>query len=248
MLARRGLLRNADPHLRCGNVSRSRGGRARPPGWAMRETRTRGPMTVNLTRIYTKLGDGGETHLGRHEPGVQAAPARGGLRHRRRAELATIGVALLQPGLPEASQAWLRARAERPARRRRRPVGAGSRAIRAERERLRVGPAYTEWLEQALRRGQRQARAAALVRDPRRHPSRRAPARRAAPSAAAPSAARSPWATDVNPEVVRYLNRLSDLLFILGRAANAQDRRGREPESLWDPGAHGAELACRRSS
>jgi cob(I)alamin adenosyltransferase len=36
---------------------------------------------------------------------------------------------------------------------------------------------------------------------------------------------------DANPEVVRYLNRLSDLLFILSRGANAG---GREP--LWEPG------------
>ena len=35
---------------------------------------------------------------------------------------------------------------------------------------------------------------------------------------------------EVNPEVVRYLNRLSDLLFILSRSANA----GNEP--LWEPG------------
>ncbi len=34
-----------------------------------------------------------------------------------------------------------------------------------------------------------------------------------------------------NPEVVRYLNRLSDLLFILARGANAG---GDEP--LWQPG------------
>ena len=38
-----------------------------------------------------------------------------------------------------------------------------------------------------------------------------------------------------NPEVVRYLNRLSDLLFILSRAVNAP-QRGAEP--LWKPGAH----------
>jgi cob(I)alamin adenosyltransferase len=36
---------------------------------------------------------------------------------------------------------------------------------------------------------------------------------------------------DANPEVVRYLNRLSDLLFILSRGANAG---GEEP--LWQPG------------
>jgi cob(I)alamin adenosyltransferase len=38
----------------------------------------------------------------------------------------------------------------------------------------------------------------------------------------------------VNPEALRYLNRLSDLLFILARAANAADGRD---EPLWKPGA-----------
>jgi cob(I)alamin adenosyltransferase len=37
---------------------------------------------------------------------------------------------------------------------------------------------------------------------------------------------------DVNPEVVRYLNRLSDLLFILSRGANQGD------EPLWEPGRY----------
>ena len=36
---------------------------------------------------------------------------------------------------------------------------------------------------------------------------------------------------DANPEVVRYLNRLSDLLFILSRGANDGD------EPLWEPGS-----------
>jgi cob(I)alamin adenosyltransferase len=45
---------------------------------------------------------------------------------------------------------------------------------------------------------------------------------------------------EVNPEVVRYLNRLSDLLFILGRAANVApgDGEGERVEPLWEPGAH----------
>jgi cob(I)alamin adenosyltransferase len=37
---------------------------------------------------------------------------------------------------------------------------------------------------------------------------------------------------EINAEVVRYLNRLSDLLFILARAANG----GEEP--LWEPGRY----------
>jgi cob(I)alamin adenosyltransferase len=35
---------------------------------------------------------------------------------------------------------------------------------------------------------------------------------------------------ELNPEVVRYLNRLSDLLFILGRVANP------DGDVLWRPG------------
>src|ERR1039457_6313127 len=64
-------------------------------------------MTVNLTRIYTKLGDGGETHLGdmsrvsKLHPRVEAFGTVDELN-------ATIGVALLQPGLPEAFAEWLR--------------------------------------------------------------------------------------------------------------------------------------------
>jgi cob(I)alamin adenosyltransferase len=37
---------------------------------------------------------------------------------------------------------------------------------------------------------------------------------------------------ELNPQVVRYLNRLSDLLFILSRGANVGD------ESLWEPGRY----------
>ena len=54
----------------------------------------------------------------------------------------------------------------------------------------------------------------------------------AAPCAGAPSGCRSPAATSVSAEVVRYLNRLSDLLFILSRGANDGD------EPLWEPGRY----------
>ena len=39
----------------------------------------------------------------------------------------------------------------------------------------------------------------------------------------------------VNPEVVRYLNRLSDLLFVMARKANDDGRS----DVLWKPGANG---------
>ncbi|HWU18706.1 MAG TPA: cob(I)yrinic acid a,c-diamide adenosyltransferase [Devosia sp.] len=40
---------------------------------------------------------------------------------------------------------------------------------------------------------------------------------------------------DTNPEAVRYLNRLSDLLFVLARVANANGVK----DVLWVPGNHG---------
>src|SRR2546429_134297 len=64
-------------------------------------------MTVNLTRIYTRLGDGGETHLGdmsrvsKLHPRVEAYGTVDELN-------ATIGVALLAPGMPKAFLEWLR--------------------------------------------------------------------------------------------------------------------------------------------
>src|SRR5438477_6860704 len=63
-------------------------------------------MTVNLTRIYTKLGDGGETHLGdmsrvsKLHPRVEAYGTVDELN-------AAIGVALLEP-MPERFEKWLR--------------------------------------------------------------------------------------------------------------------------------------------
>ena len=40
---------------------------------------------------------------------------------------------------------------------------------------------------------------------------------------------------DVNPDAIRYLNRLSDLLFVLGRVANNNG----EKDVLWAPGNYG---------
>jgi cob(I)alamin adenosyltransferase len=40
---------------------------------------------------------------------------------------------------------------------------------------------------------------------------------------------------DVNPEAIRYLNRLSDLLFVLGRVANNNG----DKDVLWAPGNYG---------
>ena len=209
-------------------------------------------MTVNLTRIYTKLGDGGQTHLGdmsrvsKLHPRVEAYGTVDELN-------ATIGVALLQPGLPEAFAEWLRrvqndlldvgADLSVPL-----PAGESSDAQGAEapssagepvHERLRVGAAYTDWLEQACDEVNATLQPLRSFVIPGGSPAAahlhicRTVCRRAERRTIA-------IGEQGNPEVVRYLNRLSDLLFILSRAVNAQTGAGGEAESLWDPGAHGA--------
>jgi cob(I)alamin adenosyltransferase len=200
-------------------------------------------MTVNLTRIYTKLGDGGETHLGdmsrvsKLHPRVEAYGTIDELN-------ATIGVALLQPGMPEKFAGWLHRvqndlldvgadlSVPEPA------EDAGARAH----ERLRIGPAYTEWLEQAcdeVNAGLEPLRSfvipggspAAAHLHVCRTVCRRAERRTIAVG------------EEGNAEVVRYLNRLSDLLFILSRAANSPAGSEQPAEPLWEPGAHGADGA-----
>jgi ATP:cob(I)alamin adenosyltransferase len=63
-------------------------------------------MTVNLTRIYTRLGDGGETHLGdmSRVPKTHARIEAYGTVDELNAQ---IGVALAQGGLPERYAQWL---------------------------------------------------------------------------------------------------------------------------------------------
>jgi cob(I)alamin adenosyltransferase len=201
---------------------------------------TRNAMTVNLTRIYTKLGDGGETHLGdmsrvsKLHPRVEAYGTVDELN-------ATIGVALLEP-LPETVVRWLR-RVQNDLL----DVGADLSVPAAEtdrpgdgegRERLRVGPAYTEWLEQACDEVNAKLPPLRSFVIPGGTPAGahlhvcRTVCRRAERRAIA--------VQDGNPEVVRYLNRLSDLLFILSRAVNLPAGAARSAEPLWEPGAHGS--------
>lgn len=227
-------------------------------------------MTVNLTRIYTKLGDGGETHLGdmsrvsKLDSRVEAYGTVDELN-------ATLGVALLAPGLPSTFAEWLRrvqndlldlgADLSVPA-----PAADDSVTGKAERERLRIGPAYTEWLEQACDEVNATLQPLRSFVIPGGTPASaqlhvcRTVCRRAERRAIAVG-------DEINPEVVRYLNRLSDLLFILGRAANdggrvgsksgaalksgagsksdAGSNSGPEPEPLWNPGAHGSNTASK---
>jgi cob(I)alamin adenosyltransferase len=216
-------------------------------------------MTVNLTRIYTKLGDAGETHLGdmsrvsKLHPRVEAYGTVDELN-------ATVGLALAAPGLPKRFSAWLSrvqndlldlgADLSVPAAGR---SASGPRAEQASVEdgeaaaagdaggevaqRLRVSSEYTDWLEEAcdevnatlaplrsfvIPGGSQAAAHLHLCRTVCRRAERRALA----------------VGEDANPEIVRYLNRLSDLLFILARAANEG-----AAEPLWEPGAHHGEAA-----
>jgi cob(I)alamin adenosyltransferase len=186
-------------------------------------------MTVNLTRIYTRLGDGGETHLGdmSRVPKTHARIEAYGTVDELNAQL---GVALAQVGLPERYAEWL-ARVQNDLF----DVGADiSVPAGGDRERLRVVPEQTAWLERACDEANEPlpplksfvlpgGTAAAAQLHVCRTVCRRAERRTLA------------CGDEVNPETVRYLNRLSDLLFILARGANAAAGGG---EPLWEPGRY----------
>jgi cob(I)alamin adenosyltransferase len=186
-------------------------------------------VTVNLTRIYTRLGDGGETHLGdmSRVPKTHARIEAYGTVDELNAQL---GLALAHGGLPERYADWLR-RVQNDLF----DVGADiSVPEGGERERLRVVPEQTTWLEQAcddvnadlpklksfiLPGGTAAAAQLHVCRTVCRRAERRVIA----------------CGDEVNAECVRYLNRLSDLLFILSRGVNAADGAA---EPLWEPGRY----------
>lgn len=185
-------------------------------------------MTVNLTRIYTRLGDGGETHLGdmsrvpKTHPRIEAYGTVDELN-------AHIGLALTVDGLSEQYAGWLR-RVQNDLF----DVGADIAAPEdpeSERERLRVIPEQVKWLEarcdevnETLSPLKSFVLPGGTVAAAQLHVCRTV-CRRAERLAIA-------CGDELNPEVVRYMNRLSDLLFILSRGAN----EGREP--LWEPGRY----------
>jgi cob(I)alamin adenosyltransferase len=183
-------------------------------------------MTVNLTRIYTRLGDGGETHLGdmSRVPKTHARIEAYGTVDELNAQL---GVALAQGGLPDRYAEWLR-RIQNDLF----DVGADiSVPEGGKRERLRVIPAQTAWLEGACDEVNADLPALKSFVLPGGTPAAaqlhvcRTVCRRAERRTIA-------CGEEVSAECVRYLNRLSDLLFILSRGANA----GAEP--LWEPGRY----------
>jgi cob(I)alamin adenosyltransferase len=183
-------------------------------------------MTVNLTRIYTRLGDDGETHLGdmsrvpKTHPRIEAYGTVDELN-------AQLGLALTAPGLPDPHADWLR-RIQNDLF----DVGADiSVPDGGDRERLRVRPEQTTWLEEICDRVNAHLPSLKSFVLPGGTPAAahlhvcRTVCRRA-------ERRTIDCGDEINRECVRYLNRLSDLLFILSRAANA----GEEP--LWEPGRY----------
>jgi cob(I)alamin adenosyltransferase len=185
-------------------------------------------VTVNLTRIYTRLGDGGETHLGdmsrvaKTHPRIEAYGTVDELN-------AQIGLAIAVAGLPEGYRQWL-AHVQNDLF----DVGADLAAPEdpsSDRERLRVIPEQTGWLEERCDEVNDTLAPLKSFVLPGGTPAAahlhvcRTVCRRAERAAIA-------CGEDCSPEAVRYLNRLSDLLFILSRGANG----GEEP--LWEPGRY----------
>lgn len=190
---------------------------------------------VRLTRIYTKTGDAGQTHLGDMSRVAKTDPRLIAYADVDEANT-VIGVALALGALPDATATLLRDIQNDLF-----DVGADlctPVVPDPEHPPLRITAPYTERLERACDEHNEALPnltsfilpggtvAAAYLHQAR---------------AVARRAERSAWALmeidadRTNAEVARYLNRLSDLLFILARAANP------DGDILWQPGGAAAE-------
>jgi len=192
---------------------------------------------VNLTRIYTKTGDDGTTALG-----DLSRTSKNDLRLIAFADVdeanSSLGVALAAGSMPDEIRALL-IRIQNDLF----DVGADlCTPVVADPpyEPLRVLPSYVEALEHAcdeyneqleplrsfiLPSGTAVASALHVARTVVRRAER------------ATWAALAEYADSMNPLTATYLNRLSDLLFILARVANTSANGGRG-DVLWTPGAN----------
>jgi cob(I)alamin adenosyltransferase len=184
---------------------------------------------VNLTKIYTRLGDAGETHLGdmsrvpKTHPRIEAYGEIDELNSH-------IGVALNTPGLPDAYADWLR-RVQNDLFDLGADLSVPASDETTARDRLRASAEQVAWLEERCDEVNEALEPLRSFLLPGGTPAAaqlhvcRTVCRRAE--------RRVLQIEDANPEVARYLNRLSDLFFILSRGAN---EGGEEP--LWQPGAN----------
>jgi cob(I)alamin adenosyltransferase len=182
---------------------------------------------VRLTRIYTRGGDAGETSLGdgrrvpKTDPRIEAYGTVDELN-------SVLGLVLASPELPEEFRPWLEQVQNDLF-----DVGADLCVpLEDERERLRIDPAQVERLEALcdLVNARLEPLKSFILPGGGEAASRlhvaRTVCRRAERAAVAQAEAE-----DANPVALAYLNRLSDLLFILARAASVGD------EPLWKPGS-----------
>lgn len=184
-------------------------------------------MAVNLTRIYTRLGDDGETHLGdmsrvaKTHPRIEAYGEVDELN-------SLLGVVAAMPGLDPTLGQWIR-RIQNDLF----DVGADL-AVPAEAgatkagERLRVAPEQIAWLEARCDEVNATLEPLHSFLLPGGTPI--AAQLHVARTACRRAERRVLLVEGHTAEARQYLNRLSDLLFILARAANDGD------EPLWQPG------------
>jgi cob(I)alamin adenosyltransferase len=186
---------------------------------------------VRLTRIYTRGGDRGETSLGdgsrasKLDPRIAAYGAVDELN-------AALGV-VLAGELPEGLREPL-ARVQNELF----DVGADLSVPWGVPDRLRVEQAMIDGLEQLCDRFNADLpELRSFVLPGGTEAAARLHVARTTCRRAERDVLRGAQEVDLNPLVLRYLNRLSDLLFILARAVNAAAAR---EEPLWKPGSTGS--------
>jgi len=184
-------------------------------------------VAVNLTRIYTRLGDGGETHLGdmsrvpKTHPRIEAYGEIDELNSQ-------IGVVLTLPDLPERFGPWLR-RIQNDLFDLGADLSVPEDTEHARKDRLRATPEQVAWLEERCDEVNGELEPLRSFLLPGGTPA--AAHLHVARTICRRAERRALLVEGASPEVPKYLNRLSDLLFILARASNG----GEEP--LWQPGA-----------
>jgi cob(I)alamin adenosyltransferase len=197
---------------------------------------------VRLTRIYTKTGDAGQTHLGDMSRVSKTDPRLVAYADVDEANT-VIGIALALGNPPAGAVALLQSVQNDLF-----DVGADlCTPVTPDPEfpPLRVTAAYTERLEAACDEHNEALPKLASFILPGGTP---AAALLHQARAVVRRAERNVWALiavdgeRTNPETARYLNRLSDLLFILAREANP------DGDILWEPGAHSGAHAQRAAA
>jgi cob(I)alamin adenosyltransferase len=182
---------------------------------------------VRLTRIYTRAGDAGATSLGdgsrvaKTDPRIEAYGTVDELN-------SILGLALASSEFPAEFRPWLERIQNELF-----DLGADlSVPLEDRRERLRVADEQVESLEQLCDLvNERLEPLKSFVLPSGGEAAARLHVARTVCRRAERAAVALAETTEVNPTALAYLNRLSDLLFILARAASAGN------ESLWKPGS-----------